>query len=147
MFMEEHEMRRSKAEVYLHLVWATCNRQSWLTPERAPQVYYCIIGVAEQLGCTVLALGGMPDHVHLAVRLPTRTSIAQLAQQIKSASSKLTSELNPQTFFRWQEGYAVFSLSSKDLPGVIAYIKNQERHHALTGKLWPMLEETDEEVC
>jgi len=40
MFTEEKIMRRSKAEVYLHLVWATHNRQPWLTPERTPPVYH-----------------------------------------------------------------------------------------------------------
>ncbi len=128
-------MRRSKSEVYLHLVWSTHNRQPWLTPERTPPVYHCIISVAKRLGCTVMAIGGMPDHVHLAVRLPTQTKISDLAQQTKSASSKLTNDLNPQDFFQWQEGYAVFSLSRGDTPKVIAYIQNQEAHHAPTGNL------------
>jgi len=139
-------MRRSKAEVYLHLVWATHNRQPWLTPERTPLIYHCIVGVAKRLRCTVLAIGGMPDHVHLAVRLPTDTRISDLVQQTKSASSKLTNDLHPQEFFRWQEGYAVFSTDRKGLSSVIPYIENQEHHHALGGKLRPSLEETDEEV-
>ena len=86
-------MRRSKSEVYVHLVWTTHNRHSWLTPMLAAPVYACITGVAQRLGCVVLAIGRMPDHVHLVVNLPPRTSIAQLAQQTKGASSKLAGDL------------------------------------------------------
>ena len=103
-------MRRSKSEVYLHLVWATHNRHPWLTSELTPPVYGCIAHVAQRLGCLVLAVGGMPDHVHLAVKLPSRTSIALLAQQVKGASSKLAGDLSGREWpFRWQEGYGVFS--------------------------------------
>ena len=89
-------MRRSKSEIYLHLVWATHNRQPWLTPKIAPPVYGCIANMAERHGCSVLAIGGMPDHVHLAVRLPPRTGISLLAQQIKGASSHLAAQLSSQ---------------------------------------------------
>ena len=143
-------MRRSKAEVYLHLVWATHNRQPWLTPELAPPVYGCIETVARRLGCTVLALGGMPDHVHLVVMLPPKRAIYLLAQRVKGASSKLAADLSRQRQspedgpFCWQEGYGVFSLSRTDLPKVIDYVQNQTRHHT-GGRVWATLEEADEE--
>ncbi len=143
-------MRRSKAEVYLHLVWATHNRHPWLTPELALPVYGCIETVARRLDCTVLALGGMPDHVHLVVMLPPKRAIYLLAQQVKGASSKLVADLSRQHqspedgLFCWQEGYGVFSLSRTDLPKVIDYVQNQARHHP-SGKVWATLEEADEE--
>ena len=143
-------MRRSKAEVYLHLIWATHNRLPWLTPELVPRVYACIETVARRLGCTVLALGGMPDHVHLVVMLPPKRAIYVVAQQAKGASSKLAADLSRQWQssedrpFYWQEGYGVFSLSRIDLPKVIDYVENQARHH-FDGKVWATLEEADEE--
>ena len=144
-------MRRSKAEVYLHLVWATHKRQPWLTPKLAPPVYGCIETVARRLGCTVLAIGGMPDHVHLVVMLPPKRAIFLVAQQAKGASSKLVADIDQKARsregcpFRWQEGYGVFSLSRTDLPKVIDYVENQARHHA-NGKVWATLEDADEEV-
>ena len=117
-----------------------------LTPELTASVYGRIANVAQRLGCVVLAVGGMPDHVHLAVKLPPRTSSAQLAQQVKGASSKLAGDLGGrETPFRWQEGYGVFSLSRPHAPKTIAYVENQPRHHA-DGILWPDLEEADEEA-
>ena len=35
-------MRQSKAEVYLHLVWATWQRQPYVTPDIERAVYHCI---------------------------------------------------------------------------------------------------------
>ena len=144
-------MRRSKAEVYLHLVWATRHRQPWLTPELISPVYNCIETVARRLGYTVLAIGGMPDHVHLVVMLPPKRAIYLLAQQAKGASSKLAADLSrrhPNSedgLFCWQEGYGVFSLSRTDLPKVVDYVQNQARHHS-GGKIWRTLEEADEEA-
>ncbi len=139
-------MRRSKAEVYLHLVWATHNRQPWLTPALIPPVYACIETVARRLGCTVLALGGMPDHVHLIVMLPPKRAIYLVAQQAKGASSKLAADLTGKDpTLHWQEGYGVFSLSRTDLPKVIEYVHNQASHHG-GGKVWETLEEADEEA-
>ena len=144
-------MRRSKAEIYLHLVWTTRNRQPWLTPELVSPVYACIETVARRLGCTVLALGGMPDHVHLVVMLPPKRAVYLLAQQVKGASSKLAADLKcrqrsreDQPSFCWQEGYGVFSLSRTDLPKVVDYVQNQKRHHC-GGRGWATLEESDEE--
>ena len=145
-------MRRRKAEGYLRFVWARHGRQPWLTPELVLPVYDCIETSARRLGCTVLALGGMPDHVYLVVMLPPKTAIYLLAQQAKGASSKLAAYLSrPQQnaedgSFRWQEGYGVFSLSRTDLPKVVDYVQNQARHHS-GGKLWATLEEADEEAA
>ncbi len=139
-------MRRSKAEIYLHLVWATHGRQPLVTSEIERRVYKCIEAEAQQLDCQVLAIGGMPDHVHLAVKLPTKLSAAKLMQQVKGVSSAFINDLRNQTgAFRWQENYAAFSISRPHVQKVVAYINNQKRHHA-EGTTWHYLEETDEEV-
>ena len=143
-------MRRSKAEVYLHLVWATHNRHPWLTPDLVLPVYGCIEAVARRLGCTVLAIGGMPDHVHLVIMLPPKRAIYLVPQQAKGASSKLAADLSRKQGGRddclisWQEGYGVFSLSRADVPMAVKYVENQARHHAAGGG-WGTLEEINEE--
>ena len=47
--------------------------------------------------------------------------------------------------FRWQENYAVFSVSPWDIEKVTAYIVNQKQHHA-ESTLIAALEKTDEEI-
>ncbi len=139
-------MRRSKAEIYLHLVWGTWERLPLVTPDIERELYRCIENEARQLKCVVLAIGGMPDHVHLIVRVPTLVSAARLAQQVKGVSSTFVrNQLRIGELFRWQEGYGVFSISRSHLKRAIAYVEKQKRHHACC-KLWAEWEETDENI-
>ena len=138
-------MRQSKSEIYLHIVWATLKREAFVTPDIERAVYRCIGSEAQHLGCTILAIGGMPDHVHLCLKLPTRVAVSNLMNQVKGVSSHFVHDrLSPDLPFQWQEGYGVFSVGPNQIKPVIAYIENQKQHH-LDGTLHSRWEETDEE--
>ncbi|HLK59333.1 MAG TPA: IS200/IS605 family transposase [Chthonomonadaceae bacterium] len=139
-------MRRSKVEVGMHVAWATKGREPLLTPDIERDVYRCIENEAKRAGCTVFAVNGMPDHVHLLIHFSATVSIAELLKRVKGVSSAMVNDLNNhKTLFRWQEGYCARGVSHTNIPRVIAYVENQKRHHA-SGKLVAELEETDEEV-
>ena len=139
-------MRHNKSEVYLHFVWTTEGRQPLLDPHLERAVFRCIEAEAAKLGCIVFALGGMPDHVHAVLRLPTRLSIARLAQQVKGVSSTLANDLDSHAkHFRWQAGYGVFSLSRPHLKKVIRYVQDQKQRHAKQ-RLWHDWEEPDTDL-
>jgi len=139
-------MRRAKTELYLHLIWATPGRAALVKPALERPLYRCMEDQARQMGCTVLAIGGMPDHVHMVLRYPAKVSVARLAQQIKGVSSHFVSgELQAGLGFHWQERYGAFSLSRSHVEKVVAYVKNQKRRHA-EQDLWGQWEETDEAV-
>src|SRR5438093_3327018 len=75
-------------------------------------------------------VGGMPDHVHILLSLPSTMSIAKALQLIKGGSSKWVHETFPEhRLFGWQAKYGAFSVSVSQLDKTIAYIKNQESHH------------------
>jgi REP element-mobilizing transposase RayT len=138
-------MKQSKIEMYFHFVWATWQRLPLVTPEIEREVYRCIEQEARRLRCTVLAIGGLPDHVHLAVKVPATTPIPKIMQQAKGVSSTFVrDQLNPGGLFRWQEGYAVFTICPPHVKHIVAYIRNQKQHHA-DGSLIEEWEETDEE--
>ena len=139
-------MRRSRTEIYLHVVWSTRLREPHLTPSLAPVVRGWITAEAEALGCDVLALHGMPDHLHLLVRTPARVAVAQLVKQVKGVSSREANTTIADGFgFRWQEGYGAFSVSRSHVPRVLAYVQTQPERHA-RGDVWPDWEQTDEEA-
>ena len=138
-------MRHNKVEVPLHLVWTSFERMPLVTPDIERSVYRCIEDEARKLKCDVLALNGMPDHVHLVVLFPTTIAIAKLMQQVKGVSTAFVrDQLGPERFFRWNEGYGVFAFSRSHRERVIAYVENQKRHHA-ENTLWPDWEEPDAE--
>ncbi len=71
-------MRRSKTEIYLHLIWATHNREPLLVGEIDSEARRIVAEEALALRCAVLALNGLSDHLHLLVRVPGRVSAAEL---------------------------------------------------------------------
>ena len=97
---------------------------------------------AEKQECQVLAIGGMPDHIHVVLVYPPTLSISKLVNQLKGGSSSLARErLGAEDFFKWAEGYAAFSLSSTHCRQAITYVKRQKEHHSLND-LWQRWEET-----
>jgi putative transposase len=142
--IKEAFMGRSKVEIYLHFVWATKGRQPWLVGDVERAAHRCIQSEAREMGCEVLALGGMPDHVHLLASVSSGVSSAALAKQLKGASSRLVSgQVAPGSGFGWQEGYGVFSVSRSHVQRVKSYVLNQNARHT-ADRTWPDWEETDE---
>ena len=134
--------RRNHVQVALHIVWKTKERQPMLRPDMESQIYRCIVSEAASANAPILAIDGMPDHVHVLLLLPTTISIASLIKQMKGVSSSLARNSWPNRFFQWSEGYGVFAVSRTHLDRVAGYIRNQKSHHA-SGKLWMLLEEPD----
>ncbi|MBF8285961.1 MAG: transposase IS200-family protein, partial [Anaerolineales bacterium] len=82
-------MRAPFTQLYLHCVWATWDRLPLLTPKIEQVVYASILDKCRELKSEALAIGGMPDHVHLLVRLHTTVAVADLLKEVKGASSHL----------------------------------------------------------
>ena len=138
-------MRRNKLALYLHLVWATWDRLPLITPDIERRLHRNIESETQKQGCTVLALNGTEDHVHLLVSFPTTITIADLVKQVKGVSSHFINEtLQPASQFKWQGSYSAFTVSRWDVDKIKQYVKRQKEHHA-TGELMPEFEETFEE--
>ena len=138
--------RKNKINVFHHYVWATWDRLPLLTEDIERDVYRYIQQVCRDDGAEVLAVNGMPDHIHLLVCMSPTVSMSELMQHVKGGSSRFISKtLKPDSWFAWQRHYAVFSVAIRDRAKAIAYIQNQKEHHA-TGNLIPELEQTYEET-
>lgn len=123
-------MAHSFISQLLHCVFSTKERRPLITPELQPRLYSYIGGIARKHKMKLMATGGIEDHIHLLVSLPSTLSIAQALQLIKGGSSKWVHD----TFaehrqFEWQEGYGAFSIGISDVERTIDYINNQAEHH------------------
>ena len=74
-------------------------------------------------------VGGVADHVHLAVLQPRTETIADLVGHIKRSSSKWMHVEKGVKDFTWQKGYGAFSVSPSHLNQLLDYIDHQEEHH------------------
>ena len=82
-------------------------------------------------GHKVLAIGGMPDHIHIFNGPNLSETIPDLVRELKKSSTKFITEQNLcATKFQWQSGYGAFSYSRSHRDAVIKYILNQKKHHA-----------------
>lgn len=57
-------------------------------------------------------------------------ALADIVERVKTSSSKWLKSKGPSLArFHWQAGYGVFSVSQSSADEVVAYIRNQEKHH------------------
>jgi len=100
-----------------------------LTRDVRDHVFPYIGGIVKRRGGTIIAVGGMSDHVHIVARLPANVCVADFVRVVKSNSSKKTNEHVTGMKFGWQRGYGAFSVSQSTLSAVVQYVRNQEQHH------------------
>ena len=122
-------MPNTYTQVYVQLVFAVQGRISLIHENWKQEFYAYIIGLIENLN-KILAIGGMPDHIHIFVSLQPTQSISNLVQEVKRASSLWVNNKHyVRGNFMWQEGYGAFSYSKSQIDNVVTYINNQEQHH------------------
>lgn len=112
-----------------HCVFSTRERRKIITPEIQPRLWAYIGGLAREHEMKALGVGGMSDHVHILLSLPSSMPIAKAMREIKSGSSRwMRANLAAQEF-EWQEGYGAFSIGWTQADTTRAYIARQEEHH------------------
>ena len=101
-----------------------------IPPELRDRLWPFLGGIARQNQMKAIEVGGMPDHIHIVLSLPSTLSIAKALQLIKGGSSKWVHDTFPEhRCFRWQVKYGAFGVSVSQLDKTIQYIKRQEEHH------------------
>src|SRR5438477_6475898 len=115
---------------YFHCVFSTKERRPLITPALRARLWPFLGGIARQNKMAALEIGGVADHVHILLSLPSTLAVAKALQLIKGGSSKWVHETFPEhRLFGWQEKYGAFSVSASLLEKTIQYIKHQEEHH------------------
>ena len=123
-------MPQSLSLIIVHIIFSTKERHRFLDLEIRPRLHAYLATIARNVGCEAYRVGGVSDHVHLAVRLPRTITVASLVEELKTSSSKwLKTQSNRLSDFSWQRGYGCFSVGPTDLDALRAYIDNQEEHH------------------
>lgn len=123
-------MLHSYTRIYVHLVWATKNRERILRREVRPLVQEHIAVNARDNLILLEALNVQIDHVHAVLNLKSNQKVEEVVKLLKGESSHWINESNMllQKFF-WQRGYGAFSVSPLHLESVRKYIRTQDEHH------------------
>jgi putative transposase len=123
-------MPQSLSLVVIHVIFSTKDRFPALGEKTRPKLYAYMAGVARNSGCEAYRIGGVADHVHLALRLSRTLTIADLIATLKTSSSAWLKTESPELGgFAWQRGYGCFSVGPSDLQALCTYIDDQSEHH------------------
>lgn len=123
-------MANTYTQIYLQFVFAVQDRFSLIQNEWKNELYKYITGIVQNNKHKLIAINGIPNHIHVFIGYKPHQLVPDLLQDIKGSSSGW---INNKGFvkgkFQWQEGYGAFSYSHSQIDIVAKYIHNQEKHH------------------
>ena len=114
----------------MHCVFATKLRRPLIKPDLQHRLWPYLGGIARENKMKALIVGGVADHVHVLLSLPSTMTTAKAVQLLKGNSSKWIHETFPDCWdFGWQEGYGAFSIGVSGVEDTMQYIRTQAEHH------------------
>src|SRR3954469_15512789 len=112
-----------------HIVFSTKERRQLITANIEVELHKYIGGIVRNLEGDLLAANGMPDHIHLLVKLKPKMALSDVVRDIKANSSSWLSKKSKIYKFGWQDGFAAFTVSESQMARVAAYVRNQKNRH------------------
>jgi len=118
------------SQIYIQIVFAVQDRESMIQSAWREELFKYISGIVRNKGQKMLAINGMPDHIHFLIGMKPSCCLSDFVREVKKSSNEFIKEKKFSKFkFNWQEGYGAFSYSHSQIDRVIKYIMNQEKHH------------------
>ena len=125
-------MADTYVQAYFHLVFAVNNRKALIRKSWNDELEKYITGIVQNKGHKLIAIGSMPDHIHIFIGYNLNQTIPNLVEKIKTSSNHWIKERNLTKFkFNWQKGYGAFTHSHSQIDAVAKYVLNQEDHHRM----------------
>jgi REP element-mobilizing transposase RayT len=78
---------QSLSYLLIHIFFSTKDRVPILDDSIRPALHAYLATVARNAGCECYRVGGVADHVHLAVPISRTITVAQLIEELKTSSS------------------------------------------------------------
>jgi REP element-mobilizing transposase RayT len=102
----------------VHCVWATKERRPFIKADLQQRLWPYLGGVARENRMKALVVGGVEDHVHVLLSIPSTLSVSKCIQLLKGNSSKWIHDTFKEHWgFEWQEGYGAFRRPSDESLG------------------------------
>ena len=119
-------MANTYTQCYFHLVFSVKNRDALIRREWKDELERYVTGIVQNHRHKMLAIGTMPDHVHILIGYNVNQLIPDLVEEIKTSSNTFIKGKRLSKFkFEWQKGYGAFthSHSQIDLVENIYYLR------------------------
>jgi putative transposase len=124
-------MSNTYTQLYIQLVFAVKGRKSLIQNPWEEELHKYITAVVQNDRHKMLAINGMPDHIHIFLGLNPAIAISDLVKDIKRASNNWINDKGLiKGKFEWQSGYGAFSYGKWHIDRVCKYIHHQKEHHS-----------------
>ncbi len=92
------------SQIYIQVVFAVQGRESLIGSSWEVRLHKYITGIVQANGQKMLAINGMPDHIHFLIGMRPSCCLSDLVREIKKASNEFIKEQKLSKFrFSWQE--------------------------------------------
>ena len=118
----------SHTHLLYHIIYGTKNRLPLISESWESDFYKQMGGIVRNHHGIPIEINGMPDHLHMLVRVKPVIAIADFLRQTKAISSGWIRRAH-EPKFRWQRRYGAFSVSESVSDAVRKYVRNQKEHH------------------
>lgn len=133
-------MGESASFLLYHIIWSTSGRRALLTPTVETWLYPYLEIAVRRIGCRLHSVGGVADHVHLALQIPAAIPVSNAIGKLKVGSAHhLHREIGIVDSVLWEDAHAISTHSVGGLPLLVDYIRRQKEHHR-AGTVEPALE-------
>ena len=123
-------MANTFSQIYIQIVFAVKHRNAQIDPIWEEQLYKYITGIVQNKEQKMIAINGMPDHIHIFIGMKPTCCLSNLVQEIKKSSNTFIKDNDLSSKpFNWQEGFGAFSYSHSQIDSVYKYVMNQKEHH------------------
>ncbi|MDD2964863.1 MAG: transposase [Bacteroidales bacterium] len=118
------------SQIYIHTIFAVRGRESLVHVSWEEQLYKYITGILQNKGQKMLAINGVPDHIHMFLGMKPNCCLSDLIREIKISSNTFINENHLSNFkFSRQEGFGAFFYSHSQIDNVCNYILKHKHHH------------------
>lgn len=109
-------MSQSLSKIYVHIIFRIRKTSALIDREIENELYAYLASIAKDNDSPPIKINGEKDHVHILCIMSKNISLADLVEQVKKHSSRWIKTKNKKyKLFKWQGGYAGFSVSKSQV--------------------------------
>ena len=114
-----------------HIVLGVTHRRNLISSEVESFLYPFLEREIARCEGTLVKIGGIENHLHIANGLKPKVDVSSFVQRIKSRSTgAIRREFPALSDFSWATGYGAFTVNPFDMDRLVHYIHNQKLHHS-----------------
>ena len=78
------------SQIYIQVVFAVKGKESLINPSWEEELYKYISGIVRNKDQKMLAINGMPDHIHFLIGMKPSCCLSDLVREIKKSSNEFS---------------------------------------------------------